>query len=576
MATIDRRAGDPVVTSLGLPVRAFTAEALAAVDVPTPSEVVRAAVGTASVAEAAALLAAGPGAELVVPKLAGKEATVAIARRRGPRGHLAVVGLGPGDVAHRTPAAETAVRRAEVVIGYGPYVDACADLLTAAQEVVRSPIGDETVRAKQAVAEAGAGRRVALVCSGDAGVYAMASLTLEVAGDAGVDVEIVPGVTAALAASALLGAPLGHDHVIISLSDLLTPWSAIEGRLRAAAEADLVVALYNPRSRGRTWQFDAACDILRAHRPAGTPVGVVTDASRPAQSVHLTTLEAVDAGAVGMTTCVIVGSSTTRVIGGRMVTPGGTTPVTVAIDLRCTGCGACLVTCPERALVAAPRRPLVLVDRCTTCHGVRRGLPRRRHPGAHRMTAIHPIEAESYRILAERVDLSAFGPLGAAVVARVIHASADLEYATTMVVDEAALEAGVAALVAGAPVLVDVEMVRHGITGVDARCFLPERATEGTTRSAAGMAAAAEAHPHGAVVVVGCAPTALDEVVRLHDAGTFRPALVIGMPVGFVGAAESKERLRASGLPAVSNIGEKGGSAVAAAALNALVRLARG
>ena len=326
VATIDRRAGDAVVTSLGLPVRSFTAAALAAVDVPTPSEVVRAAVGTASVAEAAALLAAGPGSELVVPKRAGKEATVAIARRRGPRGHLAVVGLGPGDIAHRTPAAETAVRRAEVVIGYGPYVDACADLLTSGQEVVRSPIGNETVRAKQAVAEAGAGRRVALVCSGDAGVYAMASLTLEVAGDAGVDVEVVPGVTAALAASALLGAPLGHDHVIISLSDLLTPWSAIEARLRAAAEADLVVALYNPRSRGRTWQFGAACDILRAHRPAGTPVGVVTDASRPDQSVQLTTLDAIDAGTVGMTTCVIVGSSTTRVIGGRMVTPRGYEP----------------------------------------------------------------------------------------------------------------------------------------------------------------------------------------------------------------------------------------------------------
>ena len=191
------------------------------------------------------------------------------------------------------------------------------------------------------------------------------------------------------------------------------------------------------------------------------------------------------------------------------------------------------------------------------------------------MTVIHPIEAESFRILAERVDLSAFGPLGAAVVARVIHASADLEYASTMVVDEAACEAGVTALAAGAPVLVDVERVRHGITGVEAQCFLPEQAT-GTTRSAAGMAAAAEAYPEGAVVVVGCAPTALDEVVRLHRAGILRAALIIGMPVGFVGAAESKERLRASGLPAVSNIGEKGGSAVAAAALNALVRLARG
>ena len=323
VATIDRRATDQAVVGPGLPVRAFSADALASVDVPTPSEVVRAAVGTASVAEAAALLAAGPGAELVVTKQVARQATVAIARRRGPRGHLAVVGLGPGDAAHRTPAAEVAVRRAEVVIGYGPYVDACADLLTASQEVVRSPIGDETVRAKQAVCEAGAGRRVALVCSGDAGVYAMASLALEVAGDAGVDVEVVPGVTAALSAAALLGAPLGHDHVVISLSDLLTPWSAIELRLRAAAAADLVVALYNPRSRARTWQFDAAREILLEHRSPMTAVGVVTDATRPGQSMQIATLGDVDPNDVGMTTCVIVGSSTTRVIGGRMVTPRG-------------------------------------------------------------------------------------------------------------------------------------------------------------------------------------------------------------------------------------------------------------
>ncbi len=323
VATIDRRAGDDAIVALGLPVRAFTAEQLAEVDVPTPSEVVRAAVGTASVAEAAALLAAGPGAKLVVTKQAGAHATVAVARRRGPRGQVSVVGLGPGHVAHRTPAAEAAVRRAEVVIGYGPYVDACADLLTPSQEVVRSPIGDETVRAKQAVSEAGAGRRVAVVCSGDAGVYAMASLTLEVAGDAGVEVDVVPGVTAALAASALLGAPLGHDHVVISLSDLLTPWAAIETRLRAAAGADLVVALYNPRSRGRTWQFDAARTILLEHRSPATPVGVVTDATRPGQSVRLTTLGDVDPETIGMTTCVVVGSSATRVIGGRMVTPRG-------------------------------------------------------------------------------------------------------------------------------------------------------------------------------------------------------------------------------------------------------------
>jgi cobalt-precorrin 5A hydrolase / cobalt-factor III methyltransferase / precorrin-3B C17-methyltransferase len=325
VATIDRRAADPVVTDLGLPVRGFTAEQLAGVAVPSPSEVVAAAVGTPSVAEAAALLAAGPGAELVVAKRASSSATVAVARRRRPRGRLAVVGLGPGGAEHRTPAAEAAVREADVVIGYGPYVDACADLLGPAHEVVRSPIGDEVVRAKTALAEAGAGRRVALVSSGDPGVYAMATVVLarvtEEAAD--VHVEIVPGVTAALAAAALLGAPLAHDHAVVSLSDLLTPWSAIEARLRAAAAADLVVALYNPRSRGRSWQLDAARRVLLEHRGAETPVGVVTDATRPGQQVALTTLGELDPETVGMTTCVVVGSSSTTVTAGRMVTPRG-------------------------------------------------------------------------------------------------------------------------------------------------------------------------------------------------------------------------------------------------------------
>ncbi len=327
VATIDRRAGDPAILALGLPIRAFTAAALNTVPVPSPSPVVAAAVGTSSVAEAAALLAAGARAELVVAKMATAHATVAVARRRHPRGRLAIVGLGPGHAGYRTPAAEIAVRHAEVVIGYGPYVDQCADLLGPGQEVVRSPIGDEVVRAKQALAEAGAGRRVALVSSGDPGVYAMAGIALELAGDTGanadVDIDVVAGVPAALAAAALLGAPLAHDHAVISLSDLLTPWSAIEARLAAAAAADLVVVLYNPRSRGRSWQLDAARTLLLAHRSPETPVGIVTDAARPSQGVVLTTLAGLDVETVGMTTCVIVGSSTTTVVGGRMVTPRG-------------------------------------------------------------------------------------------------------------------------------------------------------------------------------------------------------------------------------------------------------------
>jgi cobalt-precorrin 5A hydrolase/precorrin-3B C17-methyltransferase len=333
VATIDRRAHDGALRAIGLPVRAFTGSELATVPVPSPSAVVARTVGSPSVAEAAALLAAGPGATLVVDKRKNDVATVAIARRAAPRGQLRIVGLGPGGSAHRTPAAATAVSGAEVVIGYGPYIEQCADLITGAHEVVASPIGDELVRAKQALAEAGRGRRVALVCSGDAGIFGMASIALELAaqeapdGCAGdIDIEVVPGVTAALAAAALLGAPLGHDHAVISLSDLLTPWDAIETRLRAAAAADLVVALYNPRSRGRAWQLDAARAIVLEHRPPGTPVGVVTDAGRPGERVSTTTLTDLDTTVVGMTTCVVIGSSSTRVLGNRLVTPRGYAP----------------------------------------------------------------------------------------------------------------------------------------------------------------------------------------------------------------------------------------------------------
>jgi precorrin-8X/cobalt-precorrin-8 methylmutase len=188
---------------------------------------------------------------------------------------------------------------------------------------------------------------------------------------------------------------------------------------------------------------------------------------------------------------------------------------------------------------------------------------------------IHPIEAESYRILESRIDLSHLGPASRAVVERVVHASADPEYATSMRLDDAAVDAGVHAVRAGAPVVCDVEMVRHGIHGIDAECHLPATGSDAdATRSALGMRAAAARHPPGAIAVVGCAPTALDEVLDLAERGAFAPVLVVGLPVGFVGAAESKARLRASGLPAISNVGEKGGSAVAAAAVNALVRLA--
>jgi precorrin-8X/cobalt-precorrin-8 methylmutase len=190
----------------------------------------------------------------------------------------------------------------------------------------------------------------------------------------------------------------------------------------------------------------------------------------------------------------------------------------------------------------------------------------------------HPIETESYRLLDQRVDLSHLGPGERAVVARVIHASADTDYVRTMVVDEDAVRAGIEALRAGAPVVTDVEMVRQGITGTETVCYLDQVESTppaGSTRSARAMTLAARRHRTGAIVAVGCAPTALLEVLRMATEEGFAPALVVALPVGFVGAADAKVAARASALPTITNVGERGGAAVTAAAVNAIVRLSR-
>jgi cobalt-precorrin 5A hydrolase/precorrin-3B C17-methyltransferase len=332
VATLDRKAGEPAIVALGqrleVPVRTFDAATLAGVPVPNPSEAVAGAVGTASVAEAAALIAGGPGATLVATKQvsATGDSTVAVARRAAPAGSLSVVGLGPGEAALRTAAAVAAVRHADAVIGYEGYVGLASDLLRPGQQVVGSPIGAEIERCREALARAAGGQHVALVCSGDPGVYALASLVMELAPAAGdPPVTVVPGVTAALSAAAVLGAPLGHDHAAVSLSDLLTPWDVIARRLRAAAEGDFVVTLYNPRSSRRTTQLTEALAILARHRGASTPAAVLTDVGRPNRRVVRTHLARLDPEGVSMRSLVVVGSSTTRWIGGRMVTPRGYT-----------------------------------------------------------------------------------------------------------------------------------------------------------------------------------------------------------------------------------------------------------
>jgi len=532
LASVDAKKDEPglrqVAGERGWPLRFHASQTLARVSVPNPSAVVAQAMGTPSVAEAAAL-ATGPGS-LVVPKRKGERVTVAVARLH-PRGRLYVVGTGPGDRDLLPPLAREALARCELVVGLDRYVDRIRGLLRPGTRVAASTIGGELERSRLAVAEAAKGAAVALVSGGDAGVYGMASPALAIAPPE-VEVIGVPGVTAALAAAALLGAPLGHDHCTISLSDLLTPWPEIRRRLEAAAAGDFVISLYNPRSADRRWQLEAARRLLLDHRQPGTPVGLVTDAYRTGQRVVLTTLGDLDPTRVGMTTTVVVGSSQTRMIAGRMVTPRGY-PTPTSTGSRRNG-------------VVRPWSD-----------------PRARHQGA-----VHPIESESYRILRSLVDLSGLGPLSRAVAERVVHASGDPSYADDLVLDEGALEAGLAALRARAPVVVDARMVAAAITTRATLCALDlAEVPGGGTRAAAGVRAAAREVGCGAVWVIGCAPTALEALLAV-DAG---PALVIGLPVGFVGAVEAKRALAGSPLPAVTNRSVKGGSAVAAAALNALL-----
>ena len=383
LATVDLKADESGIIEAarlrGWPLACHPASELAEVEVPNPSEVVRAAAGTPSVAEASARHT-GPGRELgrllVHKTKSAREypmATAAVAEHKAhdhtpddpatdsdtlvvheeaanpdrpvtvgtdsavlaaasasassagvaDRGRLAVIGLGPGARDLTAPRALAELRAAEVVVGLDQYVDQIRDVLSPDVRIEATGLGAEEQRARSAVDLARAGHRVALIGSGDAGVYAMASPALDHAETAEIDVVCIPGITAATAASNVLGAPLGHDHCSISLSDLHTPWPAIERRVRAAAEGDFVVSFYNPRSAKRDWQLPKALAILAEHRPDATPVGWVRNAGRPDQSHGLATLAEFDPGVIDMYTTVIVGCSQSRVVAGRFVTPRG-------------------------------------------------------------------------------------------------------------------------------------------------------------------------------------------------------------------------------------------------------------
>jgi cobalt-precorrin 5A hydrolase / cobalt-factor III methyltransferase / precorrin-3B C17-methyltransferase len=346
IVSIALKADEPAIhalaTKLGVPARFFPASRLLeeTARLSVRSEAAFSATGCWGVAEGAALAAAGPDGALVVTRRQSRRATCAVARAAAPldaaaigrpRGRLALIGIGPGDAAWRTPEASRLLAAADDIVGYRLYLDLLGSAI-AGRRRHASAIGAEAERARLALDLATEGRSVALVSSGDPGIYGLAGLLYELLDREGrrdwsaVEIVVAPGISAMQAAAARVGAPLGHDFCAISLSDLLTPWAAIRNRLEAAARADFVVALYNPRSARRPHLLAAAAAILLAHRPAETPCVIARNLGRSDETHRILRLDELADADADMLSLVLVGSSRTRLIAGatpRLYTPRG-------------------------------------------------------------------------------------------------------------------------------------------------------------------------------------------------------------------------------------------------------------
>ena len=342
IASIDVKKEEPGLVSLaadlGVPLQTFNAEELEKTELENwtfmEADRVREFVGTGNVCERAA--AAAGARKILIGKTAKDGMTICVGMRpvelcwkpraksdkNDPKGHLFVVGIGPGNHEGMTGQAAAALESSDTIIGYSVYNDLVKPYYPD-KRYLTTPMTGEEARCRMAIEEAKAGHTVALICSGDPGVYGRAGLVRELAGDAGFDIEIVSGVTAALSGAALLGAPLVHDFAVISLSDRLTPWEKIEKRLRAAAEADLCIVLYNPSSKGRREHLHRAAQILMEYVPGSRVCGIADRIGRDGEKTRVMTLEELADAETDMFSTVFVGNSSTRQLGNRMVTPRG-------------------------------------------------------------------------------------------------------------------------------------------------------------------------------------------------------------------------------------------------------------
>ena len=451
-------------------------------------------------------------------------------------GKIIVAGIGPGSPQDITPAVLEAVRQADVIVGYQYYFQFIQPYVREGCECIDTGMKKERQRAEQAFELAEQGKTVVVISSGDAGIYGMTPLIYEMKRERNSDIEIesLPGISAFQKAASLLGAPIGHDTCIISLSDLMTPWEVIERRITAAAIGDFVTAIYNPKSHGRYWQLYRLQEVFLQHRSPDTPVGYVRQAGREEEVVKVTTLSAFDPEDVDMFTVIIIGNSQSYISDGKIITPRGYYRDAVADDVK-----------PGQQ---------IMIESFRTIEGE---LQKKDYPLDHKWTLLHAI-----------------------------HTTADFDMENILYTDEGAVETLYNKVKNGElkTIITDVTMVTSGIRkgalerlGVEAKCYLSDprvadmAASQGITRTQAGIRLAVDEHPD-ALFAFGNAPTALMELCDLIRKGKAHPAGIIAAPVGFVHVRESKHMVKPfRNIPKIIVEGRKGGSNLAATLCNAIL-----
>ena len=456
---------------------------------------------------------------------------------------IIVAGIGPGSREDITPAVMDAVSASDVIVGYKYYFQFIQEYLSPGAVCVDTGMRKERERAQQAFEYALQGKIVCVISSGDAGIYGMAPLIwemyqhLKAKGEtADLDLKVIPGISAFQKAASVLGAPIGHDLCIISMSDLMTPWEKIEKRIKAAAEADFVTAIYNPKSHGRYWQLYRLKEIFLKERSGDTPVGYVRQAGRDEQEVTVVPLKDFDPEQIDMFTVVLIGNSQSYIWEGKFITPRGYYREQLDADVKVG----------------------------------------------------QNIMMESFRTidnLLKNKDI----PLDKKwVLLHAIHTTADFDMENILYTDEGGVQKMFEAL-SGDPnadktIITDVTMASSGIRkgalerlGVQVKCYLNDTRVvqlaqeKGITRTQAGIRLAVDEHP-GAMFVFGNAPTALMELCTLVKRGIAKPIGIVAAPVGFVHVEESKHMVKPFvNVPKVIVEGRKGGSNLAATIVNAIL-----